>query len=70
MARIPAVGINDDFTAGQSRISGRTAYHKATGWIDIDFSLRIEIFFRNNRVDDGADNVFPNAGKGNVWVML
>ena len=65
-----AIGINDDFTAGQTSITLRTADNETTGRVDVVFGFRIQHFCGNNRCNNLFDNIFANLLVGNFRCML
>ena len=52
-----AIGIDDDFSSGQTGIAMRSADHKAAGRIDVELGLRIDHIGGNHRIDDVLLNV-------------
>ena len=70
MARIAAVGINNDFAAGQSAVTHRAAGDEATSRVDIDDRIVIHQFHRNHRADDMLHNSPANFIQRDVRAVL
>ena len=47
-----AVGIDDDFTTGQTGVAHGTADNKVTTGIDVVFGVLIDVLFGNDCLDD------------------
>ena len=65
-----AVGIDDDFAAGQSGITLRSADHEATRGVDVVFDIALDQFLRHARLDDAVDHVIVNFLVRNVGTVL
>ena len=52
MATHPAVGIDDDFSTGQSAVPLRTPDHEATGRVDVQLGVFVDKLLRKGLVDD------------------
>ena len=65
-----AVGINDDFTSGQTAVAHWAADNKASGWVDEEFGRRAQPFGRQNRLDDLFHHCFLQGFLVNLFGML
>ena len=65
-----AVGVDDDFSPGQSRIAVGSAYHEPAGRVDEYLCLFIQECFGDNRPDHAGDDIFTDLLKRNHRAML
>ena len=52
MRRRTTVGIDDDFTTGQTAIALWAANHKSASRVDQELNVALNQFFRQGRLDD------------------
>ena len=70
VATRPAVGIDDDFAAGETAIAFRSPDDEATGRINEKFCAPIEHLFRENFTDELFDNELLDLAMGDVFTVL
>ena len=70
MSTPATVGINDDFTSGQSGITMGTTNHEATRWVQVVDGLVIQILFGDNGLDDMLHQVRRNLFVGDIFGVL
>ena len=66
----PAVGIDDDFTTGETTIALGSPDDEATGRINEKFCAPIEHLFRENFTDEFFDNELLDLAMGDVFTVL
>ena len=69
MARETAVGINDDFSSGQSRVADGTADNESSGGIDENLCINKHIR-RDNGLDNIFDHILADLLERNVGIVL
>ena len=71
MTKISAVGIHDNFPAGQPGVSGRSAHHKFSGGIDVDmiYIPHIKIIAGQYRSDDHFFDILTQIFNGKFRAM-
>lgn len=69
MSSPTSVGIADNFAASKSCVTVGTSNHEFFTWIDYVSSVD-EQFFRNGRLDDFIEDIFPEFLVGDVRIVL
>ena len=70
MTSITAVSIHNNLTSSQARVTLRAANYKATGWIDEEFRLIIQILGWDNCFNYLFNHITMNLFISRFWVML
>ncbi|URD87558.1 putative plant SNARE [Musa troglodytarum] len=65
-----AVRVNDDLAASQPSITMRSTDDEAPGWVKMEDCLLIEVFLRDDRLDDVLLEVRSNLIVGDGLIML
>ena len=65
-----AVSVNKQFTPGKTGIASGTTDNESAGAIDIELSVAIDEFSRNDFLDHFLDNIFSNLFIGDIIIML
>ena len=61
VARVTAVGVNNDLTTGETCIALRTANYETAGGVNVDVNLAIDKLLRNNRKNNLVNNVLTDG---------
>src|SRR5690554_2952484 len=70
VAAIAAVGVYDDFTAGQATVANRAADYELAGWVDVELGVFVQQFRRQRVFDDQLHHRFFQVFLGDVRVVL
>ena len=70
MSSKTTIGIHHNFSAGQTGVSSRTAFHKTTRRIDEDFRFLREVVTTEQRVDDFSDDFTAKLIQIFAFLML
>ncbi len=67
---VAAVGVDDDFAAGETGIAHGTADNEAAGGIDVEFGFLVEHVCGDDGLDDFLDDGFGQIALGNFVAVL
>ncbi|MBA7470110.1 hypothetical protein ES707_05387 [subsurface metagenome] len=70
MAASSAVGIDDDFSAGQAAIAFWASYYEFAGGIDVIYNVSVHETLRQNGQDDFFDYLLSQLFISNRWCVL
>ena len=70
VAGISAVCINNNFSAGKTRVACRAADNESACRVNIKYSVIIHQFGRNGRFDNIVDNILAKLLKRNICAVL
>src|SRR5690606_36692155 len=60
VARVAAVGVDDDLASGQAAVTVGAADHEAAGGVDVELGLLVDPLGRKNLLDDLFHNAFAD----------